>query len=517
MRTGNNTLRRFHLAVVFAISIFAATALWMAQASQSGRVKGGNDKPKTEISPPVTNQIQISPDEAAAKQIQIDLDKAVAVQLPVVNGNLKAVTFKTSDGMEGWALRIPGSRPIATPAYADGMIFVGGGYGSHEFYAIDAETGRVVWRMKTQDDGPTAAVVEDGYVAFNTESCTVIVAQAKTGRIVWQEWLGDPLMSQPAISNGRLYIAYPSGQRNNSRDQEPGHRMLCADLKTGRHLWERKITADVITAPVVSGDQLLFTCFDGTSYCLNAISGTVVWEKQNAGTSAPLVAGNEVVITSKEMKDGKAYEGLQQLELKAGKTRNRELLAKEKAGYLRPGGGGGVAMDAGTVGKLDSSVGFSSAPPAAKLSEANQHIGVSTVAGAWAYQGSRAAYRNGQMMNAQGKFLNSIRSSDGKFAWRAEVKGKGIDDDTQVFSPPALGQRNLYLCSAQGHLAAVRQQDGAVAFLYALKQPMAFQPALARGNIYAGTVNGMVICLKTGDKDADGWYAWGGNAQHNKQ
>jgi outer membrane protein assembly factor BamB len=216
------------------------------------------------------------------------------------------------------------------------------------------------------------------------------------------------------------------------------------------------------------------------------------------------------------MKDGKAYEGLKRLELKGGEERDRVMLAREKADYLKENKGGGVAMDAGTVGKLDSSVGFSSAPSAAKLAEANKHIGVSTVAGAWAYQGSRAAYQNGQMMNAQGKYLNSIKAGDGKFAWRAEVKGKGIEEDTQVFSPPALGERNLYLCGAQGHLVAVKQQDGALAFAYALKQPMTFQPALAKGAIYAGTVNGLLICLKTGDKDADGWYAWGGNAQHNK-
>ncbi len=41
-------------------------------------------------------------------------------------------------------------------------------------------------------------------------------------------------------------------------------------------------------------------------------------------------------------------------------------------------------------------------------------------------------------------------------------------------------------------------------------------PALAKGNVYAGTSDGRLICLKTGNKDADGWYAWGGNAQHNK-
>jgi len=161
------------------------------------------------------------------------------------------------------------------------------------------------------------------------------------------------------------------------------------------------------------------------SFCLDASTGAVVWKKENAGASAPLVANGHVVTTSKEMKDGKAYEGLKRLELKEGKERDREMLAREKADYLKENKGGGVAMDAGTVGKLDSSVGFSNAPPAAKLSEANKRIGVSAVAGAWAYQGSRAAYRNGQMMNAQGKYLNSIKAGDGKFSWRAEVKGKG--------------------------------------------------------------------------------------------
>jgi outer membrane protein assembly factor BamB len=64
-------------------------------------------------------------------------------------------------------------------------------YGSHEFYAFSAKTGEVVWKISTSDDGPTAAVVDAGYVAFNTESCTVIVVEEKTGKIVWQEWLFD--------------------------------------------------------------------------------------------------------------------------------------------------------------------------------------------------------------------------------------------------------------------------------------------------------------------------------------
>src|SRR5437867_2029779 len=105
--------------------------------------------------------------------VRIDMDRAIALSMPQMAEDLKPVSFKTPHGKDAWALRIPGNRPIATPAYADGLIFVGGGYGSHEFYALKADSGEIAWKIQTADDGPTAAVVDDGCCAFNTESCTV--------------------------------------------------------------------------------------------------------------------------------------------------------------------------------------------------------------------------------------------------------------------------------------------------------------------------------------------------------
>src|SRR3712207_6456634 len=306
---------------------------------------------------------------AAPKQIKIDLSAAVKVPLPSEMKELEPAAFKTSDGKTGWVVRVPGGRPLATPAYSNGTLFVGGGYGSHEFYAFDAKTGRMVWKVNAGDDGPTAAVVEDGLVAFNTESCTLVVVDEKTGKLVWQEWLGDPLMSQPAVSKGKLYMAYPAGQRGHANvqqnaiphvqqnqqsaaahvvakpvqnarqkdskqdaDEEVGsHRLLCADLKTGKHIWERAISSDVISAPVVSEGKVYFTTFDGTSYSLDAADGSVAWKKRNAGTSAPLVVAGHVVVTQKEARDGKAYEGLQQLDAKAGTQRNAQPIAREEA------------------------------------------------------------------------------------------------------------------------------------------------------------------------------------------
>jgi len=456
---------------------------------------------------------------------RIDLSKAMNVNLPAPGRDLEAVSFGTPDGKTGWVLRLPGGRPIATPAYADGMLFVGGGYGSHEFYAVDSETGRIIWKIQTGDDGPTAAVVADGFVAFNTESCTLVVVDERRGRVIWQEWLGDPLMSQPAIDKGILYMAHPAATGRPQKPAEfhprpasPGgsHRLLAADLSTGRHIWEQEISGDVITAPVISDGTVYFTTFDGTSYALNAADGSVVWVKANAATSAPVIAGGQLYETRKTLSGKDTIEGLARVDAKQGNARDKELIAKSKAEYLDKGKGGGVALSAQAMTSLDASVGFSTAPAPAKLAQANEAVGVNTVAGAWAYQGSRAAVSKGQILNAQGNYINSVRAADGKQTWQAEVVGTHAAPGGQVFSPPAVGRDSLYLAGAAGYLVSVRQSDGGVNFSYAMKAPIAFQPALAKGNVYAGTSDGRLICLKTGNKDADGWYAWGGNAQHNK-
>jgi len=456
---------------------------------------------------------------------KIDLSAAINLNLPAPARDLEPASFGTPDGKTGWVLRLPGNRPIATPAYADGMLFVGGGYGSHEFYAVDADTGKIIWKIQTGDDGPTAAVVADGMVAFNTESCTLVVVDERRGRVIWQEWLGDPLMSQPAIDKGVLYMAHPAATGRPAKPTEfhprlatPGgsHRLLAAELSTGRHIWEQEIAGDVITAPVISDGTVYFTTFGGESYALNAADGSVVWVKANAGTSAPVVAGGQLYETRKGQAGKDTTEGLARVDAKKGEARDRKLIAESGAEYLKAGSGGGVGLSAPEVKSLDSSVGFSAAPSTANLYVANDAVGVNSVVGAWAYQGSRAAVSKGQILNAQGNYINSVRASDGKPSWQAEVVGARSAAGGQVFSPPAVGHDYLYLAGAAGYLVSVRQSDGGVGFSYSMKAPIAFQPALAQGNVYVGTSDGRLICLKTGNKDADGWYAWGGNAQHNK-
>src|SRR5262249_16385071 len=157
---------------------------------------------------------------------------------------------------------------------------------------------------------------------------TIIVVDEKTGKTVWQEWLGDPLMSQPAIYKGRLFMAYPAGPRSPKSSVPGSHRLLSVDLATGKHLWQPAISGALISAPVIAGDRVYVTCFDGTSYAFNFADGSLVWKKENAGTSAPVIANGRVVVSQKQKVGNKSYEGLVRSEAGHGTQTDKDLLTK---------------------------------------------------------------------------------------------------------------------------------------------------------------------------------------------
>ncbi len=201
-----------------------------------------------------------------------------------VSGN--PVAFKDeATGFAGWRLLLEPNRAMPTPALGHGRLFVGGGFGSYDFYAFDAHSGALAWHLHTKDDGPTAAVLANGVAVFNTECCTLEVVETATGRVVWEKWLGDPLLAQPAVMQERVFMVYPKSGK---------HVVGAFTLKEGRPLWETCIDHDVITAPVIAEGKVWLATFDGMVWCLDPQTGRVEWNQPLQATSAPWVYQGDV-------------------------------------------------------------------------------------------------------------------------------------------------------------------------------------------------------------------------------
>src|SRR5260370_8961441 len=122
--------------VVFAAGFHRLLPLWAGDTKHTDKAQPAAQKPT-----------QAPPSNTPPKKIEIALDKATDVALPKIANDLEPAVFKTADGKAGWGVRIPGGRPIATPAFAAGMVCVGGGDGSQHIYAIHAETGTLILKM----------------------------------------------------------------------------------------------------------------------------------------------------------------------------------------------------------------------------------------------------------------------------------------------------------------------------------------------------------------------------------
>jgi Ca-activated chloride channel family protein len=432
------------------------------------------------------------------------------------------VPFRSRDGkIKGWHVVMPGKKAVATPAVVGGKVFIGGGFGSHEFYAFDARTGKKVWQYQTKDDGPTAAVVAEGYVAFNTECCELEIL-TEAGKPVWKKWLGDPLMSMPAIADGKVYMAYP-----NSRGDKK-HYLACFGLKTGEKLWEKPIEGEIITAPVVEGGRVYLATLEGTLYCFAGTDGALAWTEKKNATSAPLVWNRRCYFSRREETTagrGEKKTRQQNEQVAVRGTEGRQTVqdltsTTRKADYLDYGKRRASGKEV-TNQAYDTSVGFGGGKGDAKISQAMSNLGQASVHGVWSYQGSRPFVHKDRLYSAMGDDLLCVDPRTDKVIWKkhfgaTERKGKAdaplLDS---VVTPPTLVNDKIFLGTGQGDVVCLSAKTGEELWRANVGEAVEFQPAVARGRVYVSTSAGSLFCLETGQDADDGWLMWGRNAAHN--
>lgn len=420
--------------------------------------------------------------------------------------------------IRGYVIDLPGTYPIATPTVYKGKLYVSGGFGSKQFHCFDATTGKTIWTINLDDDGPSSCVIEDDIVVFNTESCTLFACRADNGQMLWSWWLGDPLTSTPAISNGRVFTTYPAnGQspaRQNKRKKHPeaSHVMGCFDLYTGKILWQKWIDGDAISAPVVAGQQVFITTFSGTLYTFNTKDGTIGSAIKARATSAPTIIGDQIYYTKRT---DKRQEKVKESIASGKKNRlNRVATSNEKkADYLDEKIQKESELD--KKGKsLDAGNGFAATPQASGYQKAYQNVGQGSVSSMQSFQGSRILNYKNKNYSTMGDELICTDSKSGQVIWKKKFKGNLKKSGGFLATPPITVNQYIIVATLNGDIEQYRADNGKLVKRYQFNAPIRFQPVVQDGRIFLGTQDGQVICINTRDPKLTGWPTWGRDAAH---
>jgi Ca-activated chloride channel family protein len=393
---------------------------------------------------------------------------------------------------------------------------LGGGFGSHEFYAFDADTGEPLWTYHTADDGPTAAVVADGKIAFNTESCELEIITTQ-GRPVWKKWLGDPLMSMPAVADGIVYMAYPDSRGDRK------YYLAAFDLNTGKLQWKHPLGNEIITAPVVDGSDLFIATVDGSVMALDRKTGNALWQENRNATSAPAVWNRQVYFSRRQSvkADSKERPSLQQTELVAARAVSPVGEVKDYSRTQRDADYLDYRKRAGTTAEtvsqsLDAMVGFAANKGSAQMVTVMANIGQGSVHGIWAYQGSKTFIAYGKLYGSMGDQTQSVDPISGKVLWSRVLNGSRKTGTMEgVLTPPTIVNHKVFVGNHTGDLCVLSAATGNILWSTHLGEPISFPPAVVRGRVYVVTDRGSLYCLRTEDPADDGWLMWGGSAGHN--
>jgi outer membrane protein assembly factor BamB len=175
----------------------------------------------------------------------------------------------------------------ASPAVVDDRLYCGSGVGDvfkdTAVFCLDVETGRELWRVPTPLPAWGSPAVDGNQVFFGLGNGNFVESADKPagslwcldagkGRRLWTDEVPDGVLVKPAVDHKRVYFG--------SRD---GH-CYAVERKSGRPVWKEDLGSPVVSSPALvgcsccgAGASLYVVGSDGRVCCLDPESGQVYW------------------------------------------------------------------------------------------------------------------------------------------------------------------------------------------------------------------------------------------------
>jgi outer membrane protein assembly factor BamB len=172
----------------------------------------------------------------------------------------------------------------STPAVANGVIYLG----SSALYALNANTGIVLWTYYTGGDVESSPAVANGVVYVGSDDGNLYALNASSGARLWSFNTGNKVRSSPAVADGVVYVG------------SDDHNVYALNATTGAKLWSYATVDLVYSSPAVVNGMVYVGSCDHNVYALNASTGAKLWS----------YAAGDCVLSSPAVANGVIYVGV---------------------------------------------------------------------------------------------------------------------------------------------------------------------------------------------------------------
>lgn len=187
-------------------------------------------------------------------------------------------------------------------AYENGKLFASTGFAA--VVAMDADSGKEIWRTRLSGPMRAAPMAADGRVFVITIDNQTYALNAETGERLWShsgfaEVAGLLGGASPAVADGAIIIPYSSGEIF-ALKVENGRPLWSDNLSSSRRLDALSTLADIRGMPVVDNGLVFAISHSGRMAAIDIRTGTRAWEQSIGGVDMPWVAGEFVYVLTNE-------------------------------------------------------------------------------------------------------------------------------------------------------------------------------------------------------------------------
>lgn len=230
-----------------------------------------------------------------ALRLRLDSDNGVVFALDP-KGNVLAYKGK----QRLWETKVTKAGLTSGVEAADGLVIVGNQKG--QVFALDQATGAIKWTAQLSGAVISSALVQSGRVIVVANDGTAYALEVETGQVAWTYKLPNASFSlrgqaTPVSLDPRTVLIGTSTGYIFAIDSVAGVPRLQRRVAVSEGRSDIQRLIDVDSEPVVSGQYVVTTSFQGQVTVLDLATQRVLWSENSSSLNRPEVTDGRVIVS----------------------------------------------------------------------------------------------------------------------------------------------------------------------------------------------------------------------------